>query len=193
MGTQITGKKVAFLATNGFEESELVEPKKLLEEAGAETTVISQKDGDIQGWKDKNWAGSIHVDQTLDQAKPEEFDALVIPGGTMNPDALRMDPKAVKFVREFMSSGKVVGAICHGPWLLAEADTIRGKRLTSWPSLKTDLTNAGAEWTDQAVVTDQGMVTSRKPDDIPAFANKLIEEIAEGRHTRREIASGVRV
>lgn len=185
MGKQITGKRVAILATNGFEQSELTEPKRLLEEAGAQTTVVSLQEGEIRGWKEKNWGDTIHVDKTVEQCTPNDFDALMVPGGQMNPDILRTNPKAVEFVRGFVQEGKPIGAICHGPWLLVEADAVRGRKVTSWPSVKTDLKNAGANWVDQEVVTDQGIVTSRKPDDIPAFAEKLIEEIGEGTHTHR--------
>lgn len=179
------GKRVAILATNGFEQSELMEPKRLLEEAGAQTMVISPESGEIKGWKDKNWGDTVPVDESLNEASESNYDALVLPGGQMNPDILRMNPKAVSLVRSFVEAGKPVGAICHGPWLLAEAGVLDGRQVTSWPSIKTDLTNAGAEWTDEEVVTDNGIVTSRKPDDIPAFARKMIEEINEGYHDRR--------
>lgn len=184
MGNDLNGKRVAILATNGFEQSELMEPKRMLEEAGAETVVVSPESGEIKGWKEKNWGDAIPVDQTVAESNEDEFDALMLPGGQMNPDTLRMNPEAVAFVRSFVESGKPVGAICHGPWLLAEAGVTDGLRMTSWPSIKTDLVNAGADWTDEQVVTDQGIVTSRKPDDIPAFAQKLIEEINEGVHSR---------
>lgn len=184
MNERIKGKRVAILATNGFEQSELFEPRKALQEAGAETVVVSLEPGEIKGWKEKNWGDSCKVDMTVDQCSPADFDALMLPGGQMNPDILRMNEKAVQFVREFMQSGKPVGAICHGPWMLVEADVVNGKTLTSWPSIKTDLRNAGAEWVDQEVVVDDGLVTSRKPADIPAFSQKLIEEISEGRHER---------
>ena len=184
MARDLTGKKVAILATNGFEQSELLEPKKMLEEAGAETVVVSPESGEIKGWKDKNWGDAVPVDQTLDEVVESDFDALMLPGGQMNPDVLRMNPKAVDFVRSFSEAGKPIGAICHGPWLLAEAGVAEGRRMTSWPSIKTDLINAGADWTDEQVVTDHGIVTSRKPADIPAFAEKLIEEISEGVHAR---------
>lgn len=181
---KISGKKVAILATDGFEQSELLEPKRMLEEAGAETVVVAPHAGEISGWKDKNWADSVKVDETLDGCSAEDFDALMLPGGLMNPDRLRMDPRAVDFVREFASTGKPIGAICHGPWTLIEAGAVRGRKMTSWPAIKSDLENAGAEWVDEEVVTDNGLVTSRKPDDIPAFARKLIEEISEGAHAR---------
>lgn len=160
------------------------EPKRILEEAGAETTVVSLKEGQIRGWTDNDWADFVPVDKTLDQCSSEDFDALVLPGGVSNPDHLRADPRAVAMVREFAEAGKPIGAICHGPWLLVEADALQGRKATSWPAIKTDLANAGAEWVDEEVVTDAGIVTSRKPADIPAFAQKLIEEISEGVHAR---------
>lgn len=184
MNGNISGKRVAILATDGFEQSELMEPKRLLEEAGAQTSVVAPQAGEIKGWKDKDWGDAVAVDQTLDQCSCEDFDALLLPGGVMNPDKLRMEPKAVEFVRGFAESGKPIGAICHGPWTLIEADAVKDRKVTSWPSLKSDLTNAGADWVDQEVVTDAGLVTSRKPADIPAFASKLIEEIGEGVHAR---------
>jgi protease I len=190
MNRRIDGKKIAILATDGFEQAELLEPKRILEEAGGQTTVVSLEAGQIKGWAEKDWGQSVAVDRTLDQCSAHEFDALVLPGGVINPDKLRMEPKAVQFVRAFFDSGKPIGAICHGPWMLIEADIVRGRTVTSWPSLRTDLRNAGANWVDQPVVTDQGLVTSRKPDDIPMFGTKLIEEISEGVHARR---SGARM
>ncbi|HWD38827.1 MAG TPA: type 1 glutamine amidotransferase domain-containing protein [Fimbriimonas sp.] len=189
MGDQLKGKRVAILATDGFEQAELLQPKEILEDAGAETTVVSLKAGEIMGWNEKDWGRSVRVQKTLDECSPEDFDALLLPGGVMNPDKLRTDPRAVQFAKAFVTTGKPVGAICHGPWLLAEADVLDGRCVTSWPSLQTDLRNAGAEWVDEQVVTDEGLVTSRKPDDIPAFASKLIEEIKEGKH---EAAASVR-
>ncbi|RYG38011.1 type 1 glutamine amidotransferase [bacterium] len=186
---RLEGKKVAILATDGFEQSELFEPKRALEEAGAAVHVVSLKAGEIKGWDEDNWGDSIAVDVTLDDAKPNDYDALVLPGGQINPDKLRIDERAVRFAKEFYDSGKVVAAICHGPWLLVEADVVRGRRVTSWPSIKTDLKNAGAEWSDEPVVTDKGLVTSRKPDDLPQFNAKVIEEIAEGIHANRRAAS----
>jgi protease I len=184
MSGKLEGKKVAILATDGFEQSELMSPYEALREAGAEPVIVSPKDGQIQGFKHAQPGEKVEVDLTLDQADPDDFDALVLPGGVMNPDALRMIPKAVHFVKEFAMARKPIAAICHGPWMLIEADLVDGRRVTSWPSLKTDLRNAGAEWTDAEVVTDRGLVTSRNPDDLPAFNRKLIEEIAEGRHER---------
>lgn len=194
MTGQLDGKKVAILATDGFEQAELLEPKRILEEAGAQTTVVSLKGGEIKGWNESDWGQSVRVERTLDQCSPDEFDALVLPGGVMNPDKLRMEPNAVQFAKAFFQAGKPVGAICHGPWLLIEADVVRGRKVTSWPSLQTDLRNAGAEWVDEQVVTDQGLVTSRKPADIPAFGGKLIEEIKEGRHAgqSRSVQASVR-
>jgi protease I len=185
MPGKLEGKKVAILATDGFEQSELMEPYKALREAGADAIIVSPTGGKIQGMKHAEKADPFEVDLTLDQADADDFDALVLPGGVMNPDALRMNAKAVHFVKGFHAARKPIAAICHGPWLLVEADVVDGRRVTSWPSLKTDLRNAGAEWTDAEVVCDRGLVTSRKPDDLPAFCRKMIEEIAEGRHERR--------
>ena len=182
MAEQLNGKKIAILATDGFEQSELIEPKKALENAGAQTHVVSLESGEIKGWKDKDWGDSVKVDVTIDAANAADYDALMLPGGVMNPDKLRTNEKAVSFVRDFFAGHKPVGAICHGPWTLIEADVVEGRTVTSWPSLKTDLENAGATWVDQEVVCDQGLVTSRKPDDLPAFNAKLIEEIGEGKH-----------
>jgi protease I len=180
----LKNKKVAILATDGFEQSELFEPKKALEDAGADVTIVSLKAGKIKAWDKNDWGKKIEVDQIVSSANAESFDALVLPGGVMNPDKLRTHEEAVDFVRAFAQGGKPIAAICHGPWTLVEADVVRGKRMTSWPSLRTDLTNAGANWVDEEVVVDEGLVTSRKPDDIPAFNAKMIEEIAEGRHRR---------
>ncbi len=179
MASKLNGKKIAILATDGFEQAELMEPRKALNDAGATTFVIAPKGGEIKGWKLKDWGDKVKVDKTLDDANPHDFDALVLPGGVINPDHLRMDPKAVNFVRQFVSTGKTVAAICHGPWTLVEADVVRGKKVTSWPSLKTDLKNAGANWIDQEVVTDGQFIFSRKPDDIPAFNNAIIEAVSQ--------------
>ena len=170
----LKGLTVAILATDGFEQAELVEPQKALHQAGAETRVVSPKAERIRGWKSKDWGDEVRVDAPLDQAKPEDFDALLLPGGVMNPDLLRMLPKAVAFVKAFFDADKPVAAICHGPWTVIEAGGARGRQLTSWPSLKTDLKNAGADWVDKEVVVDQKLVTSRKPDDIPAFNREMI-------------------
>jgi protease I len=182
MPTELRGRKIAVLATDGFEQSELLEPVAALKRAGAEPHVIAPKGGEIQGMEHQEKGQKVAVDRALDQVSPQDYAALVLPGGVANPDSLRMNDKAVAFVRHFVDTGKPIGAICHGPWTLIEADGVRGRLLTSWPSLRTDLTNAGAEWVDREVVADQGLVTSRKPDDLPAFCAKLIEEIGEGRH-----------
>lgn len=178
--SNLNGKRVAILATDGFEQVELTEPRKALDQAGAQTEVISPKDGEIKGWKVKEWGDTVKVDKTLANARPEDYDALVLPGGVMNPDHLRMEPAAADFVRNFVAGGKPVAAICHGPWTLVEAGVVRGKTMTSWPSLKTDLRNAGAQWVDQEVCTDGQFITSRKPDDIPAFNKAIIEAIGRG-------------
>lgn len=180
----IKGKKIAILATDGVEFSELNKPKDILEDHEALVEIVSLKPGTIKTWKDKNWGDEIKVDITVAEAEAEDYDALVLPGGVINPDILRMNEAAVNFVSQFVDSGKTIGAICHGPWTLVETNILEGRVVTSWPSLKTDLLNAGAKWVDQEVVSDQGLVTSRKPADIPAFCRKLIEEIAEGPHRR---------
>jgi deglycase len=174
------GKKIAILATDGFEQAELLEPRKALDQAGAKTQVVSPKHGKIRGWNHKDWGQEISVDVPLKSAKAEDYDALLLPGGVMNPDQLRMIPEAVAFVKHFTDAGKPVAAICHGPWTLIEAGAVRGKTITSWPSLKTDLKNAGATWQDKEVIRDGNLVTSRKPDDIPAFNKEMIRLIEEG-------------
>jgi protease I len=184
MADELKNKRVAVLVDNGFEQSELVEPKKALEAAGATAEVVSPQSGKVKGWQHTNWGDEITVDVALDGARPDDYDALLLPGGVMNPDKLRGNATAVRFVQHFVDSGKPIAAICHGPWTLIEAGGVRGRKVTSWPSLQTDLKNAGATWVDQEVVTDNGLVTSRKPDDIPAFNRKMIEEFAEGIHTR---------
>jgi len=178
----LNGKTVAILATNGFEQSELLEPRKALQAACAKTQVVSPEKGKIKGWNHTDWGEQVIVDVALDSADPRAYDALLLPGGVMNPDKLRMGPAAGQFVREFFASRKPVAAICHGPWMLVEAGAVRGRTITSWPSLQTDIRNAGGKWVDEEVVVDNGLVTSRKPDDIPAFNRKMIEEFAEGRH-----------
>ncbi len=188
MAQKLSGKRVAILATDGFEQSELLEPKQALEREGARAEIVAPHGGEIQGFKHYDKGDKVAVDQQLDAARPDDYDALVLPGGALNPDQLRMDPKAVAFTRHFFDTQKPVAAICHGPWTLVEADVVRGRRVTSWPSIQTDLKNAGAQWVDEPVVTDKGLVTSRKPDDLPAFCNKMIEEIAEGRHIRGRAA-----
>ena len=182
MADQLKGKRVAALATHGFEQDELLQPRKALVDAGATVEVISPESGRIRGWRHKEWGEEVTVDRTLDQARADEYDALLLPGGVMNPDRLRMDSRAVQFVKRFFDEGKPIAVICHGPWTLVEANVVRGVTMTSWPSLKTDLTNAGAKWVDQEVVVDRGIVSSRKPDDIPAFNRKMIEEFVEGVH-----------
>jgi len=182
MNDDLHGKKVAVLATDGFEQSELLEPRKALQAAGAEVVVVSPKPDLIKGWDHTDWGQSVKVDLALQDADCDDFDALLLPGGVMNPDKLRGVPEAVEFVRGFFEVGKPVAAICHGPQILIDADVARGRKLTSYPSIKNDLINSGAEWYDRAVVTDQGLVTSRRPEDIPEFNKKMIEEIAEGAH-----------
>jgi len=184
MQQNLKGKRVAILATDGFEQVELTEPRKALEQAGATTEVIAPKSGEIRGWKSKDWGDTVKVDKALSNAKPGDYDALVLPGGVSNPDHLRMDEHAVQFVKQFAQSGKPVAAICHGPWTLIEAGVVKGHTMTSWPSLKTDLKNAGANWVDKEVVMEGNFITSRKPDDIPAFSKKVIEEIADGKHLK---------
>jgi protease I len=176
----LKGKKIAFLATDGFEQVELTEPRKALDEAGATTIIVSLKSGEIKGWKFNEWGDTVKVDTELSEANPNDFDALVLPGGVINPDHLRMEPTAVNFVRQFVATGKTTAAICHGPWTLLEAGALKGKTVTSWPSLKTDLKNAGAHWIDQEVVTSGNLIFSRKPDDIPAFSKAIIDSVSLG-------------
>ena len=187
MARELQGKKVAFLAADAYEESELKKPWQALEEAGAEVTLVFLEAGEITALNEQELKpGATHpVDKVVGEARAEDYDALVLPGGVGNPDKLRADPDAVEFVRAFFEAGKPVGAICHGPWTIVEADVVRGRTLTSYPSIKTDIRNAGGTWVDEEVHVDQGLVTSRKPDDIPAFNEKLIEEIAEGRHAEQ--------
>ena len=180
MSKQLENKRVAILATNGFEESELLSPKQALEDAGAKVDVVSLKHGSIKGWKDGNWSQEVAVDQTVEKAMADDYDALMLPGGVINPDLLRRSAEAVEFVRGFFREKKPVAAICHGPQLLIEADAVKDRKLTSFSSIKTDLINAGAMWQDSEVVTDNGLVTSRSPKDLPAFNKKMVEEIAEG-------------
>jgi protease I len=177
----LNGMKVAILVTEGFEQDELAKPRKALDDAGAETTMISPKDADVRAWKFTDWGETVKVDLPLRDAKPEQFDALLLPGGVMNPDKLRTDSRAVQFVKSFFDAEKPVAAICHGPWTIVEAGEARGRKLTSWPSLKTDLRNAGAEWVDNECVVDGNLVSSRKPDDIPAFNREMIEVFSQGR------------
>jgi protease I len=183
--TSLKGKKVAILVAEGFEQVELTEPRQALDDAGAQTSIVSPGAGEVQGWNHFEKGERFKVDLPLERASARDFDALLLPGGVANPDQLRVNPKAVAFVRDFFEAGKPVAAICHGLWPLIDAGVIRGRKVTSWPSLKMDLRNAGAEWSDREVVTDNGLVTSRKPDDIPAFNRKMIEEFAEGQHGQR--------
>ena len=172
-------KRIMILATDGFEQSELTEPKRRLEEAGFETSVVSPKSGEIKGWSHDDWGDSVQVDDTLDEVSASDFDALLLPGGQMNPDKLRMEEKAVAMVRAFANAGKPIAAICHGPWLLAEANILKDRTVTSWPSIRTDLRNAGARVVDEEVAMDQNLITSRCPDDIPAFSDALIQALQE--------------
>ena len=184
MASELSGKKIAFLATDGFEQAELLDPRKALDAAGATTVVISPKDGEIKGWNHTEWGETVKVDKALADANPNDYDALVLPGGVLNPDHLRMDPAAVNFVKQFVASGKTTAAICHGPWTLIETGALKGKTVTSWPSVKTDLKNAGANWVDQEVVTDGQFIFSRKPDDIPAFNRAIIESVKQGKQQK---------
>lgn len=184
MSNSLKGKKIAILATDGFEQVELTDPKKDLEDAGATVEVISLKSGEIKGWDKTDWGKSVKVDKTVDQVKASDFDVLVLPGGQINPDKLRVDEKAVAFVKDFAQSGKPVAAICHGPWTLIEAGVVKGKTMTSWPSVKTDLKNAGANWVDKEVVQDGNFITSRKPEDIPAFSKAIIEYASGGQQLK---------
>ena len=185
----LNGLKVAILVTDGFEQVEMTEPRKALDEAGAETQIVSPKDGQVKAWKFTEWGDEFLVDVPLARARPDGFDALLLPGGVINPDKLRTLPEAVAFAKAFFDAGKPVASICHGPWTIIEAGAARGRRLTSWPSLKTDLENAGAAWVDQEVVVDQGLVTSRKPDDIPAFNLEVIKLFASARGQSQQAAA----
>ena len=185
---KLKGKKVAILVADGFEQVEMTEPRKALQEAGAATDLISPADKKVKGWQHTQWGDEFDVDMALDEADAEDYDALLLPGGVMNPDKLRANPAAVQFVRAFFAAHKPVAAICHGPWTLIEAGAVRGRKVTSYESIKTDLRNAGADWVNREVVVDHGLVTSRKPDDIPAFNRKMIEEFAEGRHEEQHLA-----
>jgi protease I len=178
----LTDLNVAILATDGFEQSELMEPLKVLTQAGANIWIVSPKSGTLRGWQHKNWADDeVRVDLTLDDTEPDDFDALVLPGGVMNPDALRMQPKAVAFVKSFFDADKPVAAICHGPWTVIESGAARGRLMTSWPSLRTDVETAGGHWTDAEVVVDGNLVTSRKPDDLPAFNREMLRLFGKSR------------
>ena len=185
MADKLQGKRVAFLATDMVEQVELTEPWKAVQDEGATPELVSLEDGEIQGFNHYDKAGTFKVDRTVEEASADDYDALVIPGGVGNPDTLRMDENAVEFTRQFFEQGKPVGVICHGPWTLVEAGVVRDRKVTSWPSLRTDISNAGGNWVDQEVVVEDGLVTSRKPDDLPAFNAKIVEEFAEGRHAKQ--------
>jgi protease I len=187
---KLKGKKVAIIAADMVEQVELVEPRKALEKAGADTDLISMEPGAIQGFNHFEAADKHTVDRTIDEVKASEYDALMIPGGVGNPDLMRGDKRMVAFTRSFVEQGKPVAVICHGPWMLVEADVVRGREVTSWPTLRTDISNAGGKWVDREVVVDSGLVTSRKPDDIPAFNSKMIEEFAEGVHPEQRAKVG---
>jgi protease I len=182
---KLQGKRVAFLATDMVEQVELTEPWKAVQDEGATPELVSLEDGEIQGFNHYDKADTFKVDRTVEEASADDYDALVIPGGVGNPDTMRMDENAVEFARQFFEQGKPVGAICHGPWMLVEAGVVRDRTVTSWPSLRTDIRNAGGKWVDQEVVVEDGLVTSRKPDDLPAFNAKIVEEFAEGRHAKQ--------
>jgi protease I len=185
MANELQGKRVAFLFTEGVEQVELTEPLEAVRNAGAEADLISLQQGEVQMWQHFDKGDTVNADRAVSDADASEYDGLVLPGGVANPDQLRVDEDAVQFVRAFFEQDKPVGVICHGPWLLAEADVARGRTVTSWASLKTDLRNAGANWVDEEVVVDNGLVSSRKPDDLPAFCAKLVEEFAEGKHEQQ--------
>lgn len=188
MATPLQGKTIAILATDGFEQVELTEPRRAVEQAGATTRLLSLDTGEIQGMNHDEKGDTFKVDGRVADARVDDYDGLLLPGGVANPDRLRTDEAAVAFVRDFTNSGKPIGVICHGPWTMIEADVVRGRRMTSWPSVRTDLRNAGADVVDEEVVTDRGIVSSRKPDDLPAFCRKIVEEFAEGNHADRRKA-----
>jgi protease I len=187
MPNRLEGKRIAFLLTDGVEQVELTEPWKAVEQEGGKPELVSLESGEVQGFNHLDKGQTFAVDRTVSEARADDYDGLVLPGGVANPDFLRMDKDAVSFTRAFFEAGKPVAAICHGPWTLVEADVVRGRTLTSWPSLRTDIENAGGEWVDEEVHVDAGLVTSRKPDDLPAFCDKLAEEICEGRHEEQAL------
>ena len=189
MPQELAGKRVAVLVEEGFEEVELTEPMKALKDAGAKPEIVSPRQRTVKSFRHDHWGAEFPVDQPLDAARPDDYDALLLPGGVLNPDKLRMNEKAVRSVRAFHEAKKPIFAICHGPWTLIEAGAVKGRRVTSWPSIKTDLINAGATWVDETVVVDQGLVTSRKPADLPDFNRKMLEELGEGVHAGREEVS----
>lgn len=182
MRKDLNGRKVAILVANGFEQIEMTNPREALDAAGATTELVSIEDDEVKGWEHTEWGDTFEVDVRMDDADDSEYDALLLPGGVMNPDHLRADERVQRFVRAFFDAGKPVAAICHGPWTLIDAGVVKGRRMTSYHTIRTDLKNAGADWVDEEVVVDQGLVTSRSPDDLPAFDDKMIEEFAEGRH-----------
>jgi protease I len=181
---KLNGKKVAILATDGVEQVELIEPRKAVENEGADVTLVSLEEGEFQGFDHLDKGQTFTADKAVKDVSATDFDALLLPGGVANPDFLRSDEDAIGFVRDFFQSGKPIGVICHGPWTLVEADVVKGRTITSWPSLQTDIRNAGGNWVDEEVVVDEGLVSSRKPADLPAFCAKVVEEFAEGRHER---------
>ena len=185
---QLNGKKIAILATHCFEQSELEVPRDRLKQAGAAVDIVSLKAGEIKGWDMKDWGRPVKVDKTLDQASPADYDAIILPGGQINPDLLRVEPAALKFIKDIFDAKKIVAAVCHAPWLLIETGIAKGRRMTSYKSIKTDVANAGAKWYDSEVVVDQGVITSRNPGDLEAFSKKIIEEVNEGRHAKRTAA-----
>ena len=189
MSNKLEGKKVAILATNGFEQSELVKPKEAIENEGATAHIVSPESGEIKGWDEDNWGDKFTVDVELKNAKAEDYNALILPGGVINPDKLRTDENVLTFVRDFFKQNKPVAAICHGPWTLINAEVVEGREMTSYHTIRKDLENAGAKWSDQEVVTDNGLVTSRNPNDLPAFCEKVIEEIREGKHKEQSASA----